>query len=651
MADSFTTFKNKLVLTNGVGEAQEHAMLLKHVKGLIDISRKEMSKHYSTWDYHDQVFRSTRAMDKEDRSANAKGQPSKLIVPLTYSQIMSFVAFCTATVTQNKRFFELEYEGNKPAALKEVMELILERDCRRNQWNAFLIQFFLDLARFWMGCAEVCYTEEFRNIRIPQEETVEGVFGVSSVKTSMEFQKIPVFVGNRVYAVSPYRWFPDTRLPLTRYQEGEFCGSEDMFSMATLRSIEDDLFNLDQIPKMSDIEYKDRRKNSRIDVMDFMPTRSQSGGDGESRDPESMVRTGAVVVTKLVLDIVPKYFKIQDKNVLGTEPFPIRYLCWFANDKTIIRFEEAQYLHGQFPYIHAQYLPDMHKTVNEGLSSVCDQITNLITWKLNAHLTSQRSSLDSKWVVDPGIIDIKSLESRSPYIFMKKNASLQGVERGIKQFVTTDVTAGVMADIGNLKELLENITGISSQMQGQYSQGRRSATQDRVVAQGAAARARNTLSGVWDQAFEPLGRQFMANNRQEMTFEQFVKIVGDQNDPMKPTNEELFALFQATPADIAAEESFFTFDGTQPSEKAFLAQSLQEILMALMQNPEIMQVLGYGPEQIRFLFDEIYELRGVTPPSLPAPTPQPGAQNVIPGPGAQPAGSAPALPPASLPNG
>lgn len=645
MKDLFEQFKKSLLFKKqdssdsaAPSDTIMHDALLKHAKGLIEQSRREMGKFYSTWDYHDQVFRSRRVMDKEDRSANAKGQPSKLIVPLSFSQIMTFVSFAVMTVTQNHRFFELEHEGNKEPMLKEPLELILERDCRRNKMTSFLVQFYLDFARFWLGCAEVCYKEEYRMMRMPKQETMPGAFGVPNTVESNDFVKVPKFIGNKIYPVSPYRFFPDTRLPLTRFQEGEFCGSEDMFAYAMLKSDTDNLFNLDFIPKMSETEYNNRRQNTRVDVMDFMPSRTQpQGGQDSIGDPTSLVRSGSVVVTKLVCDITPKNFKINDENVLGDLPFPIRYIIWYANDKTIIRFEEAQYLHGQFPYICAQYLPDQHKTINEGLSSVCDQITNLITWKLNAHITSNKNSLDSKWIVDPAGVDIKSLESRSPYIFLRKNASNTGIDRYIKQFITTDVTAGTMTDVGALKELLETITGISGQMQGQYSDGRRSATQDRVVAQGASARAKTTLGTSWADAMEPLGRQLVANNRQEMDFDTFSKIVGEQNDPAKPSVEELFFAFKATPEDIALGEDFFVFDGTLPSEKAFLAQSLQEVLLTVMSNPAIMQVLGYGPEQIRFLFNEMYELRGVTPPSLPDPTPppqagQPGgqAQNVLP---------------------
>jgi hypothetical protein len=296
-----------------------------------------------------------------------------------------------------------------------------------------------------------------------------------------------------------------------------------------------------------------------------------------------------------------------------------------------------------FPYIAAQFLPDQHQTINEGLADVCDQIQNNITWLINCAVTQKRSSLDGKFIVDPAGVDIKTLESRSPYIFLKKNASQTGVDRYIKQFETRDNTTTYMQDAAQMKDLLEQCSGFSGFMQGQPSSGRRSATQDRVVSQGASARGKSIITGIWDSAFAPLGKQLIANNRQEMDFETFSRIVGmGPHGPSKSiSTEELYAAFHTDPLAIATAEDFFMFDATQPGEKAFLAQSLQEIFMTIATNPEMAMVLGYGPEQLRELFGQIYLLRGVNPAVLPTPMPLPAPvlpQNVLPGPGNQTSG-------------
>lgn len=654
---TFEQFKKKVQDV----DSKEHGALLKHVKGLAKISYREISRHFATWDSNDRTFRSEYKPDKEDYESVRKGQMSKMIVPMTFSQVMTFVSFAIMSITQNKRFFELEPTGQEDDVILEPMELILERDLRRNQWTAFLVQFFLDVARFGRGAAEVCYKEEYRNIRITESTEYAGAFNSPRVETTSGFKRLPFFVGNKIYPISPYRFLYDARLPLTKYQEGEFCGCEDMFSYASLQS-QDELFNLDKIPRYTLDGYRARRKWSRLDLgpmihenpnLGDIQAGASTGGPDHST---TMVTGGDVCVNKMCFDLIPKHFK--DEGTAWFDPeidFPVRYIVWYANDKTIIRFEEAYYLHCQFPYVAGQYIPDQHESLNSGLADVCNQLTALITWKINAHMASQKNSVESKYIVDPAGIDVKNLDSRSPYIFLKRNASQTGVDRYIKQFKTEDTTANVFQDVGSITDLTEKITGLSAQLQGQYSQGRRSATQDRVVAQGASSRGKTTLGAIWDTAFEPLGKQLITNNRQEMDFETFERIMGNRTWPDNPnvppvvdpitgaqlgtpyTTEEIFAMFKSTPEDLVQNEDFFVYDGTTPSEKAFLAQSLQEIFVTILSNPQVAAMLGVGPNFIKELFSQIYLLRGVTPARLPALTPPATPPQVAPtGEGAPP---------------
>jgi len=84
-----------------------------------------------------------------------------------------------------------------------------------------------------------------------------GAFGAEEVEVTNNFEPIPTFIGNRVYSISPYHFFPDVSLPLSRYQEGEYCGSEDIFSYSSMQA-QGTLFNLDKIPKYSEENYKKR---------------------------------------------------------------------------------------------------------------------------------------------------------------------------------------------------------------------------------------------------------------------------------------------------------------------------------------------------------------------------------------------------------
>src|SRR5690606_26942898 len=46
------------------------------------------------------------------------------------------------------------------------------------------------------------------------------------------------FQGNKLRFLSPMQWFPDVRLPLVRFEEGEFCASEELYSWWQLKMLQ-----------------------------------------------------------------------------------------------------------------------------------------------------------------------------------------------------------------------------------------------------------------------------------------------------------------------------------------------------------------------------------------------------------------------------
>jgi len=63
------------------------------------------------------------------------------------------------------------------------------------------------------------------------------------------------------------------------------------------------------------------------------------------------------------------------------------------------------------------------------------------------------------------------------------------------------------------------------------------------------------------------------------------------------------------------------FDGTAPSEKGYIAQSMQELLLGLLENPQAAMMVTQEP--FRSLIVEIADLRGIRSPErfLPPPVP------------------------------
>jgi hypothetical protein len=205
-------------------------------------------------------------------------------------------------------------------------------------------------------------------------------------------------------------------------------------------------------------------------------------------------------------------------------------------------------------------------------------------------------------------------------IRLKQNAQRSGVDKWIKQLQVNDVTAKHMDDAGALGEIIEQVTGISKNMQGQYHTGRRSAREASNVQANGSNRLITIASINWTCGLGPLGRMMLSNLRDGLDEQTYVRVLGDGADPSG------FAGFvPATKEKLAGNYDFEMFDGTLPSEKAANAQTLQELLMGMMSNPEVIQLLGYDPKA---LLREILLLKGIRNPErfilVPPGTPPPG---------------------------
>jgi hypothetical protein len=569
-----------------------HSKVLDLVRDRTSQSRAKMERHYSEWDTRDETFRGVRTMDKDDRNAAKHGEPVKLTVPLTYAQVQSFVSFCFLLFTQNKRFFEYIPTGSEDHEIRNLVELVVERDLRHNNWPTLLFQFLLNVSKYGVGIFKHTWTEEYQHVKVTTEQTATMVDGinVSPATPLTSYEKFIKFQGNKIVGVSPYKFLPDTRLPLTRFQEGEFCASEEERSILDLKRLEQDgvVYGVNHIehPNTEDLEDLSRRR-----------TTYQFG------KPSDKDRPSMVLLTEMQIKLIPADFEVDGEFPLGKEEFPIIYIVWMANDNRIIRMEPAGYLHDSFTYDVAQLTPDEQHDLNASLTDTISGLQDVFDWFVNSRVASVRRTLDNQLVVDPTHVDMDSVSNRSRVIKLKRNASGGGINKYIQQLNVTDVTSGHMNDANQLMSIMQMVTGVSDNAMGQFSSGRRSATEARAVNQGGSSRLRMICQVIWSTAMNPLGKKLALNLRDGLDPIQFQKIVGEKSKEVM-----LFPQFKSTPAQLIGGVDFFVFDGTLPTEKGFLAQSLQELLIAIMSNPQIAVQFDINPKT---LMEEINSLRGV----------------------------------------
>lgn len=131
--------------------------LLQRCKDFLKLSRTEMTRHYPEWDRYDAVYRGERMPDDSDVKANARKEPMKMIVPLTYQQVQTFVAFCYQVFTQRDTLYELSGVAPADEVAAKVGQALLERDIDYNRFRSEkLTQLLTDIGRYGIGIVKHC---------------------------------------------------------------------------------------------------------------------------------------------------------------------------------------------------------------------------------------------------------------------------------------------------------------------------------------------------------------------------------------------------------------------------------------------------------------------------------------------------------------
>lgn len=616
-----------------------HTQMLNDSKSLVTMSRRKMGTYYKKWDRNDEIFRSLRARDEEDRKAGEKGEPEKMVIPVSFSQVQTFIAFCYSLYTQRERIFELEGytpEDDKPS---KVAEALLAHNLRYNKFEALLNLFLLDIARFGLGVFKIRWHTETQTIREMRETPGTSILGLqlTSPRTKEVEKEVVKYQGNRIEHISPYRFFPDTRLPLIRFQEGEFCASEDLYSFSQLKQWEHEglVSGIDHIKPIN--KETEQEISSRYDRDDDLGAFSPGGGmrgDGQVKK--------SVLITEVQRQLIPSKYEI-DGEPLGPEDRPIKYVIWIANNQRVIKCEPLGYVHDSYTYVMAPFIYDDNVHVGDGLMDTIGMLTDVISWFVNSRIANVRKIIGDKLVVQPKNVNMEDLNERRPVIRLQSGA-LGDIDRSIKQLALVDVTTNHIKDVKELKAIVQETTGINDTLLGQFQTGRRSATEHRNTTSASAARLKQGASIIYWTALEPMAQQMLSNLQDGLEEVQFVKLLGLRD----ATEGERF--ISVTKTDLVGRYEVEIFDGTLPSERSNTAEALMEVLTVILKNPAAAAVFGLDPRKI---LREIMLLRGIKhperfeldeqtrsaiatalgPTGVPAGTGSPGQESILPMPG------------------
>lgn len=582
---------NQDLATREPTESKLQQEVLKKTRTYLKRSSEKMSQFYDRWDRNDDIYRGYRVLDRDDKDAASKKEPTKIIVPVTFAQVQTAISFIFSTLIQREHLFELRGMGPEDDKKVFALETDLQYQVDKNKSHLFLYFWLLDAFKSGFGVSKVDWVTEKSKYRVAKQVPMGGIvnslgamFGKPvQMQTIETVEEAVSYEGNRLRNISPYSFLPDPGVTLNNFQQGEFVAHEEEVSKDSLLRQEGLLY----------FGTKMIKNKMPSDIFKERPRRAGASHEKNTEVDISTMSTGGttypVVLSEVQFSIVPAEWTKNTGIKFGDETYPVKFVAVTANDEKVIRFERLSYLHDQYTYNMFEYSPDHINFYNPGLTDTIYELQDLITFFLNSHVVNVRKVIQNRFIGDPTKFEMDDFKSGAAFI-RTKGTQVNSLDRIVKQLETMDVTKTHVADMDVLSQLVQLVTGINENALGQYSGGRRSATESRNVNASAAARLKMHASLMWTQGLEPCGRMMLSNTRQGRTKEIYNQIVGAA---------ALDAPFESTiltdPKTLAGGFDFVQYDATMPSDRSQQVGLLREVFSVLVQNPETIQMLNKNP--------------------------------------------------------
>lgn len=574
---------------------QGQRSLVEHVRSMVKASHTYMQRFYNQWDTNHNLYKSRRALTKEETDAMAKGRLGRVKLPLTYTQVESLVTFSYALFTQRQRLFELEGTSDEDKDLRECAELLLHGNFRAMNGYTMLPALLRDFAI--KGIAVVKDWWDTPTEAVPEVVTTPAVVELGVELTKAEdkvvFKQQVVAQQNQVQQISPFSFFPDPSVPLYDWVKGRYVVTESEISPEGLKA---STFykNTEQVPATRNKEvssFRDRSRTTETDV-------TQNANQRDKRVASN------VVLSEWVGWLNPSEFEspFEAGKKLGEEEFEVRYIVVMANDQVVVRAEPYTNASRHWPVSAAVYAPcfvdddDMDAVPRPTAS-----LNNAADWLISARGVAVSKTIGPRLIIDPVGIDPATVRDETGNIVLNRSASNQGVDRFVKALPFQDTTVGHFTDATILADFSNTTLGVSDAALGQIATGRRSATEMSSVMSASASRTKMAASMFWENLLAPMGQRWLARFRQGLSEEFFALYCGEAKKSYYPT-------FHQDSLTIARAQDFWVFDGVLPSEKAYTAKALQEIFSLLISSPTASMTFNLSPEKV---LRAIAELRGL----------------------------------------
>lgn len=569
-----------------------HARLLEELSSRITMAEGSHSKQWTKWDQADKnvnCYVPENSDDAKRRTARDNdGRPAytTIMIPYTYALLMAAHTYWTSVFFGRSPVHQYAGRNGTAEQQTQCMEALIAYQVDIGGMLGPYYLWAYDAGKYGVGILGTVWADEVsyvtQLIQNPENPDKPDDMVYST-------QPIPGYSGNRVYNVSPWDFLPDPRVPVGRFQEGEFLAVYRQVSWHELKRRERQGFyvNIDEIPATG-------------------ANRTTIGGEWLMR-PESPSLIGYsnqkkpawVGAFEVYVTLCPKEWG------LGTSDWDEKWVFTVLADKTlIIGAQPLGFIHNRYPFDVWEPEPEAYGLWNRGLPEIIQPVQNTMDWLVNSHFFNVRAIANGRFIADPSRIDLSQLEAGEPGWIAALRPEAWGsgvkVDDVFQQVQMGDPTVNHFNDFQNMFQIGERATGINDQMFGALSGGRKTATEVRTATGFGVNRLKTSSEYMSAKGFAQHSQMLVQNSQQYYRGELKVRIVGDLLLTAGP------GFLKATPESISGFYDFVPVDGTLPVDRFAQATLWKDLMGQMVRFPQLMMQYDMGK-----IFEWVSSLAGL----------------------------------------
>ena len=540
-------------------------------------SHHVMQSRYEEWGAIDRTLESFVELTTEEEKVKDEDdrKPVSVVVPISYAILDTMLSYLVAAFLEDP-YFRYEGIGPEDALGAILMEKVVSAHCSKLRVGLQLYTMCRDFLVYGFGVASPIWYKKM-GMRVIKPSGVTNVFRkfIGSEPTGSSEREI-MYEGNKLVNIDPYTYLPDPNVPIHDVQSGEFTGwvdSDNLMSLLEEEAINNQVFNVRYLKHISG-------RSSIIKLSDDDSGRSDRWGSPKPSEQS----TNPVDVIWQYVNLIPEDWGLGDSS------YPEKWFFGLAADEIVVRAQPLGLNHNMYPVCVGAPNFDGYSVTPVSVMETIHGLQETIDWELSSRIANVRKSQNDMFVVDPMLVNIHDLKRPGPgkLIRMRRSAWGSGkVQDAVQQLNVHDTTQGHVADVGNIIDIIQRVTGASDSLQGimRHTSERKTATEARGARSGALSRIEKGARVASMQAFQDIGFMFAMHTQQFMTDDMFVKVTGEWEQKLRDEYDIQGDRVKVRPKDINVMFDVLVRDGSIPSGE--YASVWIQLLQLIPNIPEI----------------------------------------------------------------